>query len=325
MKNILKYTSFIKKINENFIELGQVNDNSMYTNLRTQSIEEKDLINKTLLDDIAEAAKKAGVRVLITCGKSDHPHSAEYTSRHDLGLAVDISRIGYETTDFSKLPGSGGASRNKTDIVPEFVDAGNKIVEQLIGLGYKLCTQDTILKQKFSDYIVSSEGEGPKVILWRGHWGKGGNHYNHLHISNKTQDASSYVQPKIKPTDEFVPMPPKTNELGEKIYQIKGDPYQYKVENGIWYSLGGPANKIGTWEYFNQWTSLEQNCKATNILDTEFIGARTTQEIEKNNKRYCSTPQEVEENRKSWIKSVSGDKFTTSSTSIESQKSDKVI
>ncbi len=208
---LLRFNQWSNKsiLTESMIQLGNVNNSSMYTNLKTKEIIGTDLISKSLLDDIAEAAKDAGVRVYVTCAISDHPKPKDknrdgrpdYTSRHDLGQAVDIALIGFETTDWSRIPGSNGSNKYSQNRVPEFVEAGNALAEKLIGRGYKLVTQDTDLRNRFSKYL--SSGEGPdKCILWRGDFGSGGNHYNHMHISNTSGSSSPYQQPDIVMTSD---------------------------------------------------------------------------------------------------------------------------
>lgn len=324
MKRLFNYKSWFKSINESFIKMEDINVSSDYTNVKTGKTTNKgygsdivgdDMIRKFLIDDINEAAKRANVRCVITCGKNDHP-STSWDSRHFTNSAVDIALVGYDTTDFSRLPGSGGATKQRTDIVPEFVNAGNKLVEQLILIGYKLLTHDPILKQKFASSIAYGEKGNPRAILWRGDWERGGNHYNHIHISNTSDEPSNNVpQADVLASINLPQIPePETVTTGQfgtesvKIYTSKGDPYIYCVKDGIWYSKEGPQNKKGSWEYFQDWTSLEKNCRANEILDNIHIGARTTSEIELNRQKYCSFQGDVEKNRKEWLESIGGTK-----------------
>ena len=48
-----------------------------------------------------------------------------------------------------------------------------------------------------------------------------------------------------------------------KIYKSKGDPYEYKIENGNWFARGNNLSK---------WTSLRGNTKAVNILNKRYGG-----------------------------------------------------
>jgi hypothetical protein len=49
-----------------------------------------------------------------------------------------------------------------------------------------------------------------------------------------------------------------------KIYKVPGDPYQYKVVNGVWYTKGSRKDGTGN---IPEWTSLENNQKAIDILN----------------------------------------------------------
>lgn len=100
-----------------------------------------------------------------------------------------------------------------------------------------------------------------------------------------------------------------TGKFGDQtveVYSTSGDPYEYCVVDGVWYSKGGPDNKKGTWEYFEDWTSLEKNCEANSTLDKIHTTARKTSEIELNRQKFCSFPQDVEKHKKEWVDDVSG-------------------
>jgi hypothetical protein len=57
---------------------------------------------------------------------------------------------------------------------------------------------------------------------------------------------------------------------GSKIYHEEGaDPYYYQIRNGIWWTIG---------PRIPEWTSLEQNKEANEILDVRYPEARTTKE-----------------------------------------------
>lgn len=59
-------------------------------------------------------------------------------------------------------------------------------------------------------------------------------------------------------------------ESDGKIYSVSGDPYQYKVVNGTWMTKG---------QNIKNWTSLEGNKKANDILDARHPEARSGQKI----------------------------------------------
>ncbi len=123
-----------------------------------------DKINKALLDDIEAAAKIAGVKPTITTASSGHPDEGTNKSRHSQQTAVDIAIIdGY---------GSNGAKSANTGN-PTFRDKGNKLKDALVSLGYKW----------------NVESGNPKAVLWQTN--TGGNHFNHLHVSNTNAQAST--------------------------------------------------------------------------------------------------------------------------------------
>jgi hypothetical protein len=125
-----------------------------------KSTPSKDNINTALLQDVQTAAKMAGLKVDITTAISGHDGG----TRHETGNAVDVARI--------NGIGSGGAT-NKTNGNAEFRELGNKLKDALVSMGY----------------IWNEEIGNPKSVLWQTN--KGGNHFNHVHISNKTDQPSS--------------------------------------------------------------------------------------------------------------------------------------
>ena len=114
-----------------------------------------DKINRALLDDINKAAKDVGLEVTITTASSGH---SSKKSRHSSGNAVDIALINGK--------GSGGAT-NSSNGDSSFRKMGDKIVSKLESMGYKR----------------NSESGNEKAVLWQTNLG--GNHYNHIHVSNK--------------------------------------------------------------------------------------------------------------------------------------------
>ncbi len=91
----------------------------------------------------------------------------------------------------------------------------------------------------------------------------------------------------------------------DKIYQVSGDPYQYKVVNGVWMTKG-PKIK--------DWKSLENNKKATDILDARHPEARSNKvttgtpkvEPQKNSTssgKKSQSPEKVEETPPAEVKS----------------------
>lgn len=131
-----------------------------------------DEINDALLQDLQTAGKKADVVLKITTAKSDHSVNTKdgNKSRHGFQTAVDIAILNGK--------GADGAS-NSTNGSKEFRENGNKVKDVLVSMGYKWNT----------------EKGHTKAVLWQ--TDTGGNHYNHLHVSNKTGQSSD-VDPNFK-------------------------------------------------------------------------------------------------------------------------------
>ncbi|MEY3422517.1 MAG: putative peptidoglycan binding domain, partial [Bacteroidota bacterium] len=155
----LNESRLIRILNE--LEMVQLADTS-YSNVKFDNdATQYDSVNKALLDDLQKAAEAAGIVATITTAKSGHGQyvkNSDRVSRHMSQTAVDIAIL--------NGIGSGGAT-NKTNGNPEFRELGNKLKDALVALGYTL----------------NSESGNDKAVLWQ--TDTGGNHYNHLHVSNK--------------------------------------------------------------------------------------------------------------------------------------------
>jgi hypothetical protein len=62
------------------------------------------------------------------------------------------------------------------------------------------------------------------------------------------------------------------------IYKTPGDPYQYKVVNGVWFT----KSLENRGKIIPDWISLADNVKATNILDSRFPDVRKKSEVKVN-------------------------------------------
>ncbi len=175
----------LMKINEDFVTVSSGGfDNITTDNDSTKS----DKINRALLKDISRAAKKAGVKVTITTAKTGHNMKTKSgtLSRHNTNQAVDIAII--------DGVGSGGAT-NATNGNAKFKSGGDKLVAALESMGYKR----------------NAEGpQNPKAVFWQTN--SGGNHFNHVHVSNTTGEASK------ESNDDFEITPEREEEL-KKIAQ----------------------------------------------------------------------------------------------------------
>jgi hypothetical protein len=157
IKDIMStYESILE--NRNVLEAADVYDNVDFENIGHGN-PASDKINTALLQDVQNAAKSAGLKVNITTAVSGHDKG----TRHETGNAVDVARI--------NGVGSGGAT-NGNNGNAKFREFGNKLKDALVSMGY----------------VWNSESGNPKAVLWQTN--TGGNHYNHVHVSNNTKDTS---------------------------------------------------------------------------------------------------------------------------------------
>jgi hypothetical protein len=178
MKSVLnEEINLIKKLMNITEEQISVKDGG-YTIITTDGdATSTDKINKALLDDIEAAAKIAGVKPIITTASSGHNST---NSRHSDRTAVDIAIIDGIN--------SGGAKDEKSGS-SNFRDKGNKLKDALVSMGYTL----------------NSESGNPKAVLWQTNLG--GNHYNHLHVSNTNSEASTPTSSTTTPESSKNTMP----------------------------------------------------------------------------------------------------------------------
>jgi len=166
----------IINLNEKYVPIkdltgGNVNvDNDIST----------DNINSYLINDLKTVSQQTGIKIQITSAKSDHGKGTKSgnVSRHYTNQAVDIARLNGQ--------GSSGASNGKNGSA-QFRDNGNKIKDALVKLGYKW----------------NSEGKSnPKAVLWQTN--TGGNHFNHLHVSNTSGEGSPPIDSGSSDTSSSV-------------------------------------------------------------------------------------------------------------------------
>lgn len=190
--------------NRTVLEAVDVYDNVNFENIGLGN-PASDEINTTLLQDVQTAAKMAGLNVNITTAVSGHKKG----TRHEAGNAVDVAKI--------NGIGSGRAT-NRTNGNAKFRELGNKLKDALVSMGY----------------IWNSESGNPKAVLWQTN--TGGNHYNHVHISNTTNQSSS------EPTSDG-----KTNQKFDsesKTNRLKADPLVMSWANKLTDFLGLKEEKI---------------------------------------------------------------------------------
>jgi len=158
-KEPISEVSFADLMNE--ITLIQLDDTN-YSNVKFDNDETKyDEVNKSLLDDLQKAASAANVVVTITTAKSGHGYHTKSgrRSRHMTNTAVDIAILDGE---------SAKGATNSSNGNPTFRDKGNLVKDALLKLGY----------------TWNTESGNDKAVLWQTN--TGGNHYNHLHVSNNS-------------------------------------------------------------------------------------------------------------------------------------------
>jgi len=139
--------------------LTQLSDTS-YSNVKfDKDGTQYDEVNQDLLDDLQTAASNVGIVATITTAKSGHSNLTigGKESRHSTNTAVDIAILNGISAE--------GAT-NENDGNPKFRELGNSLKDELLKMGYSL----------------NAEGGNQKAVLWQTH--TGGNHYNHLHVSN---------------------------------------------------------------------------------------------------------------------------------------------
>jgi|688.fasta_scaffold310282_3 hypothetical protein len=160
-ETILENKKFITEAIE-YVKLEDTNySNVSHDNDGTQN----DSVNRALLDDIESAAKSVGITATITTAKTGHNTrtTTGNISTHTTGNGVDISKL--------NGIGSNGAT-NGTNGNDKFRELGNKLKDALVSMGY----------------TWNKEINHPKAVLWQTN--TGGNHFNHLHVSNKTGETS---------------------------------------------------------------------------------------------------------------------------------------
>lgn len=218
-KNLMNVTESTK-----MVKLSTVN----YPNVKIDNDgTQNDYVNAALLDDLQKAAESAGITLTITTAKTGHKEmtTTGNVSRHMSGEGVDISIL--------NGIGSGGATQSYLGN-KEFRKLGDKLKDALVSLGYRHTGEGG-----------SGSGESrrshSKDVLWKTLIG--GNHYNHLHVSNiGDEPASGFLGSQTSSTGE------DENELLSKI--LDSDFNGKKIID--W--LGGAGDDF--WELLKKFTNL---------------------------------------------------------------------
>ena len=186
----------IKIINlyEKYVPIKDLTDG----NVKVDSDISTDKINSYLLDDLKSVSKSTGIKIQITTAKSDHGKGTKSgnISRHHTNQAVDIAKLNGQ--------GSNNASNEKNGSA-QFRDYGNKIKDALVKMGYNW----------------NGEGKSnPKAVLWQTNIG--GNHFNHLHVSNTTGEGSPPIDTKSSADDVASSTDTKTDKQDTTYTPIEG-------------------------------------------------------------------------------------------------------
>ena len=100
-------------------------------------------------------------------------------------------------------------------------------------------------------------------------------HYDHIHIGVRKTGSKDTPLSKTQITK---PLPQQSTSGSDGVIykEERGDPYEYKLIDGIWWTRGPEIP---------EWSSLETNKEANDILDARY-GVRTPDQIEKNEVSY---------------------------------------
>ena len=149
----------LSSLNEAYEDLPKIVDT--YPNVTFHDRTKNDRLPKNLLDDIQDAAQKAGITISVNYAREGHNKMTKSgnISRHWYGVAVDLSTVN----------GHGWSSK-KDAMKKGIYDGIEKFVQFLKAKGYK----------------VNSETGNDKAVLYFGFPA----HDNHIHVSNKTNAPS---------------------------------------------------------------------------------------------------------------------------------------
>lgn len=155
-----------------------------YSNISFSDTSKGDKVSRVLLDDINLAAKRAGVSVKIGTIVTGHPSlKTGQDSRHPSGIAVDISMV------------------NGKSVSEKIRDVVDKFVRELEKLGYNKNVE------RGFDKSVLTFGF-PK-------------HDNHIHVSNRTEEASSEEESDVETPDSTEDNDTPRFDLGKIVQTVK--------------------------------------------------------------------------------------------------------
>ena len=123
---------------------------------------DKAKMNKALLIDLDRAAQDCGYDFQVTTAITGHAYKTKggNVSRHGAGFAADIAII-------------NGVSYNSNKSL--FTTYGHRLSKSFESMGY----------------VRNKESGNNKAVLWYFNSKSAGNHYNHLHVSNRSKFSST--------------------------------------------------------------------------------------------------------------------------------------
>lgn len=213
----------------------------------------------------------------------------------NLGIGFPVEFKDAKPGDFAQIWRKDGSGHSV--IFMDWVKEGDNIV----GIKYRGSQPSTNGIGDRTEYTKGDKGiDLSHVYLWR------------LNPGNSSQD-NTVTNLLIDPGTSITQM---GGEDSSKIYkEPKGDPYEYKVVNGLWWTRG---KKI------TDWKCLQMNKKANDILDARYPGARTKEEIDANNLIYPKE-QENQEIQTYLTKNDPVMSFTPVATGTDPEKEDPKI
>lgn len=205
------------------VELVQLDDTS-YSNVKFDTDgTQYDEVNKALLDDLQKAASAAGVVATITTAKTGHGFFTKSgrKSRHMSKTAVDIAILDGQGAKGASNPNNGN---------PQFREKGDRLKDALVELGY----------------TWNTESGNPKAVLWQTN--TGGNHFNHLHVSNNSGASTAELDAMSLSGGGSTMTLDDIKVFVEKLKQKGVTPEELKTHiDSIVQVGGGPIEVTGTW------------------------------------------------------------------------------
>lgn len=183
----------------------------------------------------------------------------------NLGIGFPVEFKDAKKGDFAQIWRKNGSGHSV--IFLDWVKKGNEIV----GIKYRGSQPVT-------------DGVGDRVEYTQG---KSGIDLDHVYLwrLNPGNSSTTKIQTGVgvieDPSSIVSSLPQKEVEIEDsKIYkEERGDPYEYKVVGGFWWTRG---------KSIKEWKCLKDNKKANEILDNRYPDARTKEEIKTNNLLYAN-------------------------------------